>query len=74
MENSDKQKLLRVYMDILSEEHGSNLTHEEIINLMDRNFDLQIDSDDILVYQQQMIEIDMLDIEQQISNLGLKYD
>lgn len=74
--SNDRRKLLDTYMAIIDKDYkGINLTYNQIVDLLEESFGTTFTFDEMMDYLDRTISgLDIEDIKQQVSNLGIIYD
>lgn len=70
--SSDKQKLLHIYLTMLSV--TNEMPHYHIIPLLKEQFDFIVNERDLQLYFEPNFGEDVDDLKQQLNNLGIRYD
>ncbi len=65
----DKQKFIYLYLNILKIKNNNKLSNEEIVELLDVNFNYKVTIDDIKLFFEPTVEEDSLDLQLQMKHL-----
>lgn len=71
---SDKQKLLQIYIPLIKQLNHSNINYNEIIQQLKTNFNQDFKISDLITYYEPYYWEEVLDLQQQMYNLGIKYE
>lgn len=71
---SDKQKLLQIYIPIIKQNNYSNIDYNEIIQQLKTNFNQDFELSDLVTYYEPYYWEEVLDLKQQMCNLGIRYE
>jgi hypothetical protein len=65
----DKQKFIYLYLNILKIKSNNKLSNEEIVELLDVNFNYKVTIDDIKLFFEPTIDEESLDLQLQMKHL-----
>jgi len=71
-EKSDKQKLLIIYIPLIK--NSTKLCFKDLIFELKMNFNIEVDEKDLETYFNNNIYEEVKDKQQQILNLGIRYE
>lgn len=73
--SDDRKKLLDTYMFIIEKDYkGMNLSCNQVLTILRETFGVDFTFEELIDYTDRILDMDIKDLEQQVSNLGIRYE